>query len=78
MLAAMSTAMTRRQRPNRGDELELTIDSLAFGGNGVARHEGCVVFVVGAVPGDKVRARITRPKRDYAEAITVEILEPSP
>jgi 23S rRNA (uracil1939-C5)-methyltransferase len=73
----MSVRMTRAQRPSRGDELELTIDSLAFGGNGVARHDGYVVFVVGAVPGDRVRARVTRPKRDYAEAITVEILEPS-
>ncbi len=74
----MSVSLTRAQRPARGDELELTIDSLAFGGNGVARHNGYVVFVVGAVPGDKVRARVTRPKRDYAEAITVEILDPSP
>jgi len=74
----VTTTLTRRQRPNRGDELELTIDSLAFGGNGVARHDGYVVFVVAAIPGDRVRARITRPKRDYAEAITVEILEPSP
>ncbi len=78
MLAAVSTSLTRRQRPSRGDELELTVDSLAFGGNGVARLDGYVVFVVGAVPGDRVRARVTRPKRDYAEAITVEILEPSP
>jgi 23S rRNA (uracil1939-C5)-methyltransferase len=78
MLAGMSVRMTRAQRPARGDEWELTIDSLAFGGNGVARHDGYVVFVVGAVPGDRVRARITRPKRDYAEAITTEILEPSP
>jgi 23S rRNA (uracil1939-C5)-methyltransferase len=74
----MSVSLTRAQRPARGDELELTIDSLAFGGNGVARHNGYVVFVVGAVPGDRVRARVTRPKRDYAEAITVDILEPSP
>ena len=78
MLVGVSTALTRRQRPSRGDELELTIDSLAFGGNGVARHHGYVVFVVGAVPGDRVRARVTRPKRDYAEAITLEVLEPSP
>jgi 23S rRNA (uracil1939-C5)-methyltransferase len=74
----MSVALTRRQRPSRGDEVELTIESLAFGGNGVARLDGYVVFVVAAIPGDRVRARITRPKRDYAEAITVEILEPSP
>lgn len=74
----MSTPATRPKRPARGTEWELTIDTLAFGGNGVARHEGYVVFVVGAIPGDRVRARITRPKRDYAEAIAVELLEPSP
>src|SRR5664279_372533 len=39
-------------RPQRGDELELTIDSLAYGGAGVARTDGYVVFVSGAVPGD--------------------------
>ncbi len=49
----------RRPRPQRGDELELTIDSLAFGGEGVARlgEHGYVVFVAGAIPGDRVRAR---------------------
>jgi 23S rRNA (uracil1939-C5)-methyltransferase len=74
----MSVPTTRRKKPARGEELELTIDSLAFGGNGVARDEGYVVFVQGGIPGDRVRARITRPKRDYAEAIAVELLEPSP
>jgi 23S rRNA (uracil1939-C5)-methyltransferase len=64
-------------RPSRGDELELTIDSLAHGGNGVARRDGYVVFVAGAVPGDRVRAVIGRAKRAYAEARTVEVLEPS-
>ena len=57
--------------------LELTIDSLAHGGNGVARHEGYVVFVAGAVPGDRVRAVVGKAKRAYAEARTVEVLEPS-
>jgi 23S rRNA (uracil1939-C5)-methyltransferase len=65
-------------RPKRGDELELTIDSLAFGGAGVARTDGYVVFVQGAVPGDRVRAVIGKRKRAYAEARTLEILEPSP
>jgi 23S rRNA (uracil1939-C5)-methyltransferase len=77
MLAAMSIPTTRAKRPLRGAELELTVDSFAFGGNGVARHDGYVVFVQGGIPGDRVRARITRPKRDYAEAIAVELLEPS-
>ena len=65
-------------RPSRGDELELTIDSLAHGGNGVARLEGYVVFVAGAVPGDRVRAVVGKSKKAYAEARAVELIAPSP
>ena len=45
MLGAWTAPETRLARPQRGDELELTIDSLAFGGAGVARMDGYVVFV---------------------------------
>jgi 23S rRNA (uracil1939-C5)-methyltransferase len=67
-------------RPQRGDELELSIDSLAFGGEGVARlgDGGYVVFVAGAIPGDRVRAVVHKRKRSYAHARTLEVLEPSP
>jgi 23S rRNA (uracil1939-C5)-methyltransferase len=67
-------------RPQRGDELELRIESLAFGGEGVARlgDGGYVVFVAGAVPGDLVRAVVHKRKRSYAHARTIEVLEPSP
>jgi 23S rRNA (uracil1939-C5)-methyltransferase len=67
-------------RPQRGDELELRIDSLAFGAEGVARlgDGGYVVFVAGAIPGDRVRAVVHKRKRSYAHARTVEVLEPSP
>src|ERR671919_459034 len=71
------TAPTRT-RVERGQELELTIDALAFGGAGVARANGYVVFVRDAIPGDRVRARITRSKRSFAEADSVELLDPSP
>jgi 23S rRNA (uracil1939-C5)-methyltransferase len=64
--------------PRRGEQLELEIDSLAFGGRGVARAEGFVVFVAGALPGDRVRAEVSKGKKRFAEARTVEILEPSP
>ncbi len=74
----MASTQAARSRPVRGAELELTIESLAFGGRGVARRDGYVVFVQGAVPGDRVRARITKPKRTWAEAQTVEVVEPSP
>jgi len=65
-------------RPSRGDALDLHIDSLANGGAGVARLEGYVVFVRDAIPGDRVRAVVTKRKRAYAEARMVEVLEPSP
>src|SRR6202453_1475858 len=67
-------------RPQRGDELELTIESLAFGGEGVARlgDGGYVVFVAGAIPGDRVRAVVHKRKRSYAHARTLEVLDPSP
>ena len=60
-------------RPSRGDVLELTIDSLAHGGNGVARLEGYVVFVAGGIPGDRVRAVVGKAKKAYAEARAIEI-----
>src|SRR5438067_4585924 len=61
----------------RDQELELRIDSLAFGGNGVARLNGFVVFVRRGLPGDTVRARVTKVKRSHAEALAVEVVEPS-
>jgi 23S rRNA (uracil1939-C5)-methyltransferase len=67
-----------RKRPRSGEELELEVDSLAHGGRGVARSDGYVVFVAGAVPGDRVRARLSRARRDYAEGSVVELLRPSP
>jgi 23S rRNA (uracil1939-C5)-methyltransferase len=61
----------------KGEELELRIDSLAYGGNGVGRVNGFVVFVRGGLPGDRVRARVTKTKRGFAEAIAESVLEPS-
>jgi 23S rRNA (uracil1939-C5)-methyltransferase len=69
---------TTATRPARGDVLELTVDSLAFGGAGVARLNGYVVFVAEGMPGDRVRAEVQKSKRAYAEARAIEILEPSP
>ncbi|MGA1213562.1 MAG: TRAM domain-containing protein, partial [Solirubrobacterales bacterium] len=40
-------------RPRRGDELELEVETLVYGGRGLARRDGFVVFVAGALPGDR-------------------------
>jgi 23S rRNA (uracil1939-C5)-methyltransferase len=62
----------------RGELLTLEIDSLAYGGRGVARRDGYVVFVAGGLPGDRLRAEVTKAKRQFAEARTVELLQPGP
>ena len=59
-------------------ELELQVDSLAYGGNGVARLNGFVVFVRRGLPGDRVRARVTKVKRNHAEALATEVVEAGP
>ncbi|HYH60394.1 MAG TPA: 23S rRNA (uracil(1939)-C(5))-methyltransferase RlmD [Solirubrobacterales bacterium] len=75
----MSTTTPKQARPHKGEELELTVESIAQGGRGIARRDdGFVVFVTGGLPGDRVRARVSRSKRGYAEASSIELLEPSP
>ncbi|HLW49282.1 MAG TPA: 23S rRNA (uracil(1939)-C(5))-methyltransferase RlmD [bacterium] len=64
-------------RPRRGDELTLTIDRLAYGGRGVGRHNGFVVFVPDTAPGDRVRARLWRVKPGYGEADLLAVESPS-
>jgi 23S rRNA (uracil1939-C5)-methyltransferase len=59
----------------KDQELDLKIDSLAYGGNGVARLNGFVVFVRRGLPGDTVRARVTKVKRNHAEATALEVVE---
>lgn len=77
-VADAAESQPARARPERGQELELKIDSLAYGGEGVARWGagGYVVFVAGAIPGDRVRALVHKRKRSYAHARTLEVLEP--
>jgi 23S rRNA (uracil1939-C5)-methyltransferase len=54
------------------------VDDAAFEGRTIGRHEGFVVFVEGAVPGDSVKVRILKAKKSYAEAKVVSIEQPSP
>jgi 23S rRNA (uracil1939-C5)-methyltransferase len=62
----------------RDEELELEIESLAYGGNGVARLDGYVVFVRRGLPGDRVRARVTKVKRSHAEALATDVVRAGP
>jgi tRNA/tmRNA/rRNA uracil-C5-methylase (TrmA/RlmC/RlmD family) len=62
----------------QGRELELDVTNIAHGGISVARHDGRVVFVSDAIPGEKVRARITEDsKKSFWRAETVSVVEAS-
>ena len=56
----------------------VTVSDVAFGGKGVARHEGKVFFIPFTAIGDEVKVGITRDKKKFAEAEVLEVLTPSP
>ncbi len=61
----------------KGDDVTLDIETVTFGGQGVARYHDFVVFVEGAITGDRVQARIMKKKKNFAEARSLQIIEPS-
>ena len=65
-------------RARRGDILSVTIDDLAYGGEGVGRADGYVVFVPGGVPGDTVRVRLTQARARFGRGTIESIERPSP
>jgi 23S rRNA (uracil1939-C5)-methyltransferase len=65
-------------KPRRGESLSLTIDDLAFGGEGVGRVNGYVVFVRGGLPGDRLRVRLQESRARYGRAVIESVEEPSP
>ncbi|RDH75217.1 class I SAM-dependent RNA methyltransferase [Mycolicibacterium moriokaense] len=60
------------------DDLTLTTGAPANGGSCVARHEGRVVFVRYALPGERVRVRVVADRGSYWHAEVLDVLEPSP
>ncbi len=61
----------------KGQEIELDVVQVAFGGKGIARLDGMAVFVDQAVAGDRVLARIVKKKKNYAEARMLALIAPS-
>ena len=61
----------------RGQDVELEISDLAFGGQGIAKLNELIIFVKDAIPNQKIIARINRVKKNYAEAYKVKTLSKS-
>ena len=62
----------------QGTDVELTIETLAFGGMGVAHYNEMVTFVKDAIPGQRVTARITKKRSSYLQAQSLAVLRESP
>ncbi len=63
---------------NLGDQINLTIHDVAFGGEGVGRIEEFVVFVPFVITGETVAAEITEVKKNFARAKLLRVITPSP
>ncbi|MHB9027378.1 MAG: 23S rRNA (uracil(1939)-C(5))-methyltransferase RlmD [Candidatus Latescibacterota bacterium] len=61
-----------------GETSNVTVESLAYGGDGVAHLEGRVIFIPDALPGDVVRMRVVQDKGTYLRGELLEVVEPSP
>jgi len=57
------------------DEIEVNVEKLVAGGDGLARHHGLPVFVARAAPGDRLRVRVSQRKAGYARGEILEVLE---
>jgi len=56
----------------------LTIDSLAYGGDGIGRLDNRIIFIPGALPGDVARVKVIQDKGTYLRGELLDVLEPSP
>ena len=63
--------------PKKGTDIELSIESLAFGGMGVSRIGDMIVFVKNSIPGQTVLARVTKKRSSFLEAQALEIIKES-
>jgi 23S rRNA (uracil1939-C5)-methyltransferase len=72
------TGQRGNEGPGSEPPIELTVDRLAWGGRGVGRYAGKVVFVSKTVPGDRVRVRLTKTRKKYSEGHFTAVIDRSP
>ena len=61
----------------KGSEINVSIDSLAFGGKGIARYNNIVIFVKNGIPGQDLKVVIIKKSKNYFEAKIIEIISES-
>ncbi len=76
--AGLEIALSDPTPLSLNQQIDVTIESLAFGGEGVGRVNGVPVFVADVCPGERVVARVTDARRNFARARVVELDRPAP
>ena len=66
-----------KMKLNKGQIIELDVTSLAYGGLGVSHYNDITIFVKGGLPGDKLKAKIYKKKKNYLEAYSIEKIQKS-
>lgn len=74
--AGLAGAFLKQMKKN--DTIQCAITGLGRDGEGIGHYEGMTFFIPGALPGDTVRAGVTKLKKTYGYARVVDVLEPSP
>ncbi len=69
---------SQKQKIKGGDIFEVTAEKLVYEGSSIAKINGYPVFIDGACPQDKLKIKITKSNKNFANAVIEEILEPSP
>jgi 23S rRNA (uracil1939-C5)-methyltransferase len=64
------------KRENKFRTFQLDIDKLVYGGMGIGRHEGKIIFVPFSIPGDRLLVRLVEEKKNFNRADIVQILKP--
>ncbi len=71
------SAQNKNNRPQKNQVVEVEFESVVYGGQALARHDGYVIFSKYGAPGDTAKVRLTKSKKSYGEAVIEEIVRPS-
>lgn len=77
-MEATTESVPESAAPAVGELIELRVEKLIAGGEGLGRFTGVPVFVSFAAPGDQLRVRVVERRREFARAEIVEVLSPGP
>ena len=77
METQINNEQEQRKKYTLGQKVEIEIEKIVFGGEGLGRVDGFTIFVPMSVPGDKLEVEIISLKKSYGRGLITKIIEPS-